>query len=43
MRITEQYLTPKGVVTKYENGEEQIRPYIIDENGQEYVELFPND
>ena len=43
MKIVEQHLLPEGVMTKYENGEEQLLPYLIDENGQEYVELFPND
>ena len=43
MRIIEQYLTPEGVVTKYEDEEIQLRPYLINEDGQEYVELFPND
>jgi hypothetical protein len=42
VKIVEQYLIPEGVMTKYENGEEQLLPYLIDENGQEYVELFPN-
>lgn len=43
MRIIEQYLTLEGAVTKYEDEEIQLRPYLINEDGQEYVELFPND
>jgi hypothetical protein len=43
MRIISQRLLPIGVMTEYINGSIDILPYKIDDNGEEYVDLFPND
>ena len=41
--ILYQELKEDGVLTTYSNGHTEILPYLIDENGEEYVEMFPND
>lgn len=41
--IVLQELKEDGVLTTYSNGHVEMRPYLIDENGEEYVEMFPND
>lgn len=43
IRIVIQELKEDGVLTTYSNGHVEIRPYLIDENGEEYVEMFPDD
>ncbi|HFF8567902.1 TPA: ead/Ea22-like family protein [Klebsiella variicola] len=42
-RIVLQELKEDGVLTTYSNGHVEMLPYRIDENGEEYVEMFPND
>ena len=42
MKIVEQKLLKGGILTTYENGEIDMLPYKVDENGDEYAELFPN-
>lgn len=41
--IVAQFCKPNGVWTVYSNGLEVLLPYEIDENGNRYVELFPNE
>lgn len=41
--IVLQELKGDGVLTTYSNGHVEMLPYLIDENGEEYVELLPND
>lgn len=43
IRIVLQELKEDGVLTTYSNGHVEMLPYRIDENGDEYVEMFPND
>ncbi len=43
IRIVLQELKEDGVLTTYSNGHVEMLPYRIDENGEEYVEMFPND
>ncbi|HAT3816459.1 MULTISPECIES: hypothetical protein [Citrobacter freundii complex] len=43
VRIVLQELMEDGVLTTYSNGHVEMLPYLIDENGEEYVEMFPND
>lgn len=43
IRIVLQELKEEGVLTTYSNGHIEMLPYRIDENGEEYVEMFPND
>ncbi|CAM7502258.1 hypothetical protein KLPMMA068B_21865 [Klebsiella pneumoniae] len=43
IRIVLQELMEDGVLTTYSNGHVEMLPYQIDENGEEYVEMFPND
>ncbi len=43
IRIVLQELKEDGVLTTYSNGHIEMLPYRIDENGEEYVEMFPND
>lgn len=43
IRIVLQELMEDGVLTTYSNGNVEMLPYLIDENGDEYVEMFPND
>ncbi|WP_371329934.1 hypothetical protein [Klebsiella quasipneumoniae] len=38
-----QELKEDGVLTTYSNGHVEMRPYLIDENGEEYVDMFPGD
>ena len=40
--IVKQELQPDGVLTTYADGQQELLPYRIDENGEEYVEMFPN-
>ncbi|HGT2678859.1 hypothetical protein L1Q92_19550 [Klebsiella pneumoniae] len=42
-RIVLQELKEGGVLTTYSNGHIEMLPYRIDEKGEEYVEMFPND
>jgi hypothetical protein len=42
-KITRQELKPEGVVTHYEDGFAVLLPYEVNEAGESYVELFPND
>ncbi|MCW9159965.1 ead/Ea22-like family protein [Klebsiella pneumoniae] len=43
IRIVLQELKEDGVLTTYSNGHVEMLPYRIDENGEEYVEMLPND
>ncbi len=43
IRIVLQELKEGGVLTTYSNGHIEMLPYRIDEKGEEYVEMFPND
>lgn len=43
VKIVLQELKEEGVLTTYSNGYVEMLPYLIDENGEEYVEMFPND
>lgn len=43
IRIVIQELKEDGVLTTYSNGHVEIRPYLIDEKGEEYVEMSPDD
>ncbi|QGZ00714.1 hypothetical protein A1p_00013 [Klebsiella phage VLCpiA1p] len=43
VKIVLQELKEEGVLTTYSNGHVEMLPYLIDENGEEYVEMFPND
>ena len=43
MKIISQKLLPTGVLTEYKNGTMDVIPYKVDSNGEEYVDLFPND
>uniref|UniRef100_A0AB74UPI9 Uncharacterized protein n=1 Tax=Klebsiella phage Hope TaxID=3350564 RepID=A0AB74UPI9_9CAUD len=43
VKIVLQELEEEGVLTTYSNGHVEMLPYLIDENGAEYVEMFPND
>lgn len=40
--IVFQELKEEGVLTTYSNGHVEMLPYRIDENGEEYVEMFPS-
>ena len=42
-RIIRQELKPNGVVTSYEDGSSSLLPYAVTDDGQRYVDLFPND
>lgn len=42
MRITSQMLTEFGLLTEYLDGSFELLPYLVDENGEEYVDLDPN-
>lgn len=43
VKIVQQELKEDGVLTTYSNGYVEMLPYLIDENGDEYVEMFHND
>ena len=43
VKIVQQELKEDGVLTTYSNGHVEMLPYLIDENGDEYVEMLPND
>lgn len=43
VKIVQQELKEDGVLTTYSNGHVEMLPYLIDENGEEYVEMLPND
>ncbi len=43
IKIVLQELKEDGVLTTYSNGHVEMLPYRIDENGEEYVEMLPND
>ncbi|MGS7950851.1 hypothetical protein [Klebsiella pneumoniae] len=43
VKIVQQELKEYGILTTYSNGHVEMLPYLIDENGDEYVEMFPND
>lgn len=43
VKIVLQELKEEEVLTTYSNGHVEMLPYLIDENGEEYVEMFPND
>ena len=43
VKIVQQELKEDGVLTTYSNGHVEMLPYRIDENGDEYVEMLPND
>lgn len=43
VKIVLQELKEEGVLTTYSNGYVEMLPYLIDENGEEYVEMFLND
>ncbi len=43
LKIMEQILEEDGVVAVYSNGHREKVPYLIDAEGNEYVELFPED
>ena len=43
VKIVQQELKEDGILTTYSNGHVEMLPYLIDENGDEYVEMFPND
>ena len=42
-RIYSQKMTPDGVLTEYYDGTTEMLPYLVDSNGQGYLEIFPND
>lgn len=41
--IVEQVLEEDGVVQIYSNGDSEKVPYLVDAEGQYYVELFPEN
>lgn len=41
--IVEQVLEEDGVVQIYSNGDSEKVPYLMDAEGQYYVELFPEN
>ncbi len=41
-RIIEQHLTEDGIWTVYESGLQILKPYPVDENVEEFVDLDPN-
>ncbi|HFD2801247.1 hypothetical protein [Escherichia coli] len=41
--ILYQELKEDGVLTTYSNGHVEMLPYLIDENGEVYVEMLPRD
>jgi hypothetical protein len=43
MKIIRQKLLPGAVLTEFEDGSIDMLPYRVDENGEEYSEMFPND
>lgn len=43
IRIVLQELKEDGVLTTYSNGHVEMLPYKIDGNGEEYVEMLPDD
>ncbi|WKM72916.1 hypothetical protein Q2T70_03975 [Klebsiella oxytoca] len=43
VKIVLQESKEDGVLTTYSNGHVEMRPYLIDENGEECVEMFPDD
>ena len=43
IRIVLQELKEDGVLTTYSNGHVEMLSYRIDEDGDEYVEMFPSD
>jgi len=43
VKIIEQKLLEDGILTTYESGKIDMVPYKIDENDEEYADLFPND
>ena len=42
MIVTEQHLLENGVLTFFEDESVDLLPYKMDENGEQYVDLFPN-
>ena len=43
IRIVLQELMENWVLTTYSNGHVEMLPYLRDENGEEYVEMIPDD
>ena len=43
VKIVLQELKEEGVLTTYSNGHVEMLPYLVDENVEGYVEMFPND
>jgi hypothetical protein len=42
-RITHQIIRPEGIWTVYESGLQILKPYLLDEDGNEYASLDPNN
>lgn len=43
VNIIYQELKEDGVLTTYSNGHVEMLPYLIDENEEVYVEMFPSN
>lgn len=43
MKIVSQKPTPRFVITEFEDGHIELLPFRVDENGEKYVEMLPND
>ena len=43
IRVIHQRPTPDGIITTYANGHVKVLPYPVDENGDQYIELDPNN
>jgi len=43
MKVMSQKMMPDYVLLTMEDGTEVKTPYLVNENGEEYIEIFPND
>jgi hypothetical protein len=43
MKIIEQQMMSNHVLQTMEDGTKVKVPYLVNENGEQYVEMFPND
>lgn len=43
MRIIQQLLLEDGILQTLQDGTQRVIRYLVDENGEEYAELFPNE
>jgi hypothetical protein len=42
-RVIQQHLAQDGVITTYADGRVLVLPYLVDEDGSEYVDIDPNN